>query len=114
METVFAVLLIRVGMSCIYSMSLLTNYYKVETGVYMHIIFFIWTLLTNLLGFFVSDSNFQARPKSPGKSLGIFVPCWKESVCPGGSTEVFISAPSEAKREEIPQLKYGHFEPLQD
>jgi len=48
------------------------------------------------------------------KILGIFIRCWKESVCPGGSTEIFLSAPSQAKLEEVSQLKYGHFETLQD
>lgn len=49
-------------------MSLPINYYKAEIGVFVCVIFFIWTLLTNFLWFFVSDSNFQACPKSPGKS----------------------------------------------
>lgn len=50
----------------IYSIALPMNDCKLETGVYMSVIYFIWTLLINLLGFFLRDSNFQACPKSPG------------------------------------------------
>lgn len=66
MENGFAVLLIRVACH-MYNLHLPLNTYKAGTGVYTCILFFIWTLLTDSSAFFLSESNFQACPKSPAK-----------------------------------------------